>query len=256
MLYKYVLNNYIVTNNLGENYIMRIIICDDDELICNNLKQLLLKYFHNKMASIPTIDIFNCGEDFLEDTGDKDIIFLDIEMPGLNGIYVGNEIKKRYNLAIVFIVTSFMEYLDDAMRFHVFRYLSKPIEKQRLFANMDDAMRLYSTMKTTIAIETKEGLITVTTNNIIMVESYGRKVLVHTTYGDYISIHNMDYWLNALPSHCFFQSHRSYIVNLAHINEFDHNNIYLYNRQFIAYLSRRKYTSFKDNYLLYLENTR
>ena len=48
-------------------------------------------------------------------------------MPGMNGIYVGNELKKATENVIVFVVTSYSEYLDEAMRFHVFRYLSKPL---------------------------------------------------------------------------------------------------------------------------------
>ena len=64
-------------------------------------------------------------------------------MPGLNGIYVGKELKEKNKNTIIFIITSYVEYLDDAMRFHVFRYLSKPLDKQRLFQNMKDAIQLY-----------------------------------------------------------------------------------------------------------------
>ena len=66
-------------------------------------------------------------------------------MPGMNGIYVGNELKKSNPAVIIFIVTSYSEYLDEAMRFHVFRYLSKPLEQQRFFRNMQDAVNLYHT---------------------------------------------------------------------------------------------------------------
>lgn len=64
-------------------------------------------------------------------------------MPGLDGIYVGNELKKKDKDIIIFIITSYSEYLDEAMRFHVFRYLSKPIDRQRLFRNLKDALDLY-----------------------------------------------------------------------------------------------------------------
>ena len=92
----------------------------------------------------------------LADAMDKDIVFLDIEMPGLNGIYVGNELKNKNPNIIIFIVTSYSEYLDDAMRFHVFRYLSKPVDPNRLFRNLKDAIELYNTTVTKIPIETKK----------------------------------------------------------------------------------------------------
>ena len=56
----------------------------------------------------------------------------------MNGIYVGNTLKKANKDVIIFVVTSYSEYLDDAMRFHVFRYLSKPLDRQRFFRNMKD----------------------------------------------------------------------------------------------------------------------
>ena len=79
----------------------------------------------------PELICFSDGESLLADEGEKDILFLDVEMPRMNGIYVGKELKKKKDKIIIFIVTSYSEYLDETMRFHVFRYLSKPLDKQR-----------------------------------------------------------------------------------------------------------------------------
>ncbi|HIT89642.1 MAG TPA: response regulator transcription factor [Candidatus Merdenecus merdavium] len=235
---------------------MRILICDDDPLITENLSKLLIDYFKKNNLKNLEIETFYSGESLLSDTGDKDIVFLDIEMPGLNGIYVGKELKKQNESVIIFIVTSYIEYLDDAMRFHVFRYLSKPIDKQRLYRNMKDAISLYTSFTKKLPIETKNGVHSVYSIELISIEAIGRKIIVHTTAADYESIHSMKYWIDMLPSQTFFQSHRSFIVNMFHITSFDHELIYLYNNQLTAYLTRRKYSSFKDTYLLYLESTR
>ena len=235
---------------------MRILICDDDIEITKQLSKILQSYFKKNSIKLPEIVIYNSGEDLLTDSKQKDIVFLDIEMPGLNGIYVGNELKKSNKDIIIFIVTSFSQYLDEAMRFHVFRYLSKPLDKARIFRNMKDALELYNTSATKIPIETKNGVYIVSANDIIFIEAHGHKVTVHTTKQDYISIHNMNFWINELSMPCFFQSQRSYIVNLKYISDFDHSLIHLYNNCFEAYLTRRKYTQFKDAYLLYLESTR
>lgn len=235
---------------------MRILVCDDDLLITNNLSKLLTDYFKKNNLKNPEIEIFHTGESLLSDTGDKDIVFLDVEMPGLSGIYVGKELKKQNESVIIFIVTSYIEYLDEAMRFHVFRYLSKPIDKQRLYHNMKDALSLYTSSTKKIAIETKCGVHSICAIELISVEAIGRKIIVHTTSADYESIHSIKYWADILPSQTFFQSHRSFIVNMANISSFDHELIHLYNNQFTAYLTRRKYSCFKDAYLLYLESTR
>ena len=112
---------------------MQIAICDDDPMIIKELQKDLEQYFRKHHLSYPPISQFTSGEALLNNKEEKDIVFLDVEMPGLNGIYVGNTLRKRYPNILIFIVTSFMEYLDDAMRFHVFRYLSKPIDRQRLY---------------------------------------------------------------------------------------------------------------------------
>ena len=60
------------------------------------------------------------------------------------------------------------------------RYLSKPIDKQRLFQNLDDALELYYSINQKIAVETKSGVTSVLTCDIVYVEAKGRKVIVHT----------------------------------------------------------------------------
>lgn len=192
----------------------------------------------------------------LSDNGEKDIVFLDVEMPGLSGIFVGNELKKQNDRVIIFIVTSYAEYLDDAMRFHVFRYLTKPLDKQRIFRNLKDALELYNSEYIKIPIVTRDGVSTVLISEIIFIEVELHTVTVHTVKKDYISIYNMHYWLELLDFPCFFSPHKSFIVNLEHVCDFNHTLISLYNNRYTAYLTRRKYVEFKDSYLLYLESIR
>lgn len=235
---------------------MRILFCDDDPLIIQQLNRYVQEFFAKNHLKCPEIAIFSDGDSLLSDTGKKDILFLDVEMPGVDGIYVGNELKKKYKNIIIFIVTSYMEYLDEAMRFQVFRYLSKPLEKQRLFRNLKEALALYSSSDSEYPIETRQGIRTVSASDIIFVEAQGRKVIIHTVQQDYESIHNMQHWLELLPESSFFLSHRSFLVNLAYVQEFDHSLIFLHNGTYSAYLTRRKYSAFKAAYLLYLESTR
>lgn len=233
---------------------MRILICDDDDMIREQMTKYLHEYFDKHNLKCPDLALFDSGQNLLADCDDKDIVFLDIEMPGLSGINIGNELKKRNQNIIIFIITSYMEYLDEAMRFQVFRYLNKPIDKQRLFRNLKDALLLYHSCTVKIPVETKQRVYCISLNNIVCVEANNRKVIVHTISGDYESVRSMQYWTQKLTMKCFMQTHRSFIVNLEHITDFDHTLIHLYNHQFEAYLTRRKYSQFKEAYLLYLES--
>lgn len=145
---------------------LRILICDDDQSITQLLQKYIVEFFKHGKLKVPEIQAYNRSEELLSDSGAKDIIFLDVEMPGLNGIYVGKELKEKNPNTIIFIITSYVEYLDEAMRFHVFRYLSKPLDKQRLFRNMKDAIQLYNSTNIKVPIETKEGVFTSTASDM------------------------------------------------------------------------------------------
>lgn len=76
---------------------MRILICDDDLSITQSLSQIIKTYFNKKKVNNLDIVTFNDGDSLLSDKSQKDIVFLDVEMPGFDGIYVGNELKSRMN---------------------------------------------------------------------------------------------------------------------------------------------------------------
>ena len=107
-----------------------------------------------------------------------------------------------------------------------------------------------------IAVETKSGVTSVLTCDIVYVEAKGRKVIVHTSTADLDSTQTLQFWIDHLPQATFFQSHRSYIVNMAMVTSFDHELIYLCDGQFTAYLTRRKFTEFKKAYLMFMESKR
>lgn len=232
---------------------MRICICDDDPIIVEYLSDSIHTFLSKSRLKAFEISVFNNGDSLLKDEKPKDLVFLDIEMPDVNGLHVGEQLIKLNKNVIIIIVTAYAEYLDDAMKLHVFRYLSKPIDGQRLFRSLQSALELYSNTTATLPIETKSGVRTILTAHIVSVEAVDHEVIVHTIEEDHHTVQNMQYWLDRLPSGMFFQSHRSFIINFAHVTRFDHSLIHLYDNQFTAYLTRRKYTAFKNAFLLYIE---
>ena len=235
---------------------MRIVLCDDDSFFLDHLVSLILHFFSIKDLQYPEIEIFSNGESLLADQNDMDIVFLDIQLTDMSGIDVGNALRKKNKNVLIFVVTSYPEYLDDAMRFQVYRYLSKPIDQKRLFRNLNDAICDYSRRNTRIPIETKNGVITVNTTEIIAVEAQQRKVLIHTANQVFHSSQKFDFWKSALPQNCFFQTHRSYIINMEHVCNFDFHTVSLADNSYTAYLTRRRYHAFKEAYLFYLESMR
>ena len=163
---------------------------------------------------------------------------------------------KRNPYVKVFIVTSFPDYLDEAMEFHVYRYLSKPIDKNRLFRNLQAAIKQLETETKRINVLTEEGGTLVQADSILCVERVSGKVFViqgNQTLDTTMKFEELAGILLQLPS--FFQSHRSFIVNLKYVSEYRRDCILLKagEKTVNAYLTKRKLKEFRHSYSLYLE---
>ena len=141
------------------------------------------------------------------------------------------------------------------MSFRVFRYLSKPLDKARLYRNLEAALKIYMASDRKVVVETKAGVYSVVAEKIVMVEAVNRKVILYTLKREFECVHPIKYWAEQLTDKCFCQPHRSFIVNLNYVQKFDNHLISLAGDR-VAYLTRRKYKEFKDAYLFYLESAK
>lgn len=242
---------------------MRIIFCDDDPNIAPQLLGMLREYFDAAGLPQPEYAAYPSGETLLEREGvgdlRPDIAFLDVEMPGLSGIAAGARLQERCPYCKIFILTSYADYLDDAMRFHVFRYLSKPLDRDRLYRNMKDALYQLSVDTRPVLVEHTLGAVTLYADEIVMAEAQGRTVTVYTQSRDYTAVKNMRHWEKTLEDIASFcQVHRSFIVNMKYVRSFDNTLISLARPagELRAYVARRRLQGFRNAYMLYLEAMR
>lgn len=235
---------------------MRILICDDNPMILEQLETYVLEFFASLARIQPELHLFESGDALIRGADKADIAFLDVEMPGVSGIGVARKLKQANPNIKIFIVTSYPDYLDEAMKYEVFRYLSKPIDKNRLFRNLKEAVYQYSIATKEYTILTRNGIATRRSDEIVCIETSQRKVLIYTTDGVLISTEPIEYWRKILVLPCFFVTHRSYIINMQYVYAIEKDKIFLrYSNQIKeAYLARRKYVQFKDTYLLYMES--
>lgn len=235
---------------------MRIIFCDDNIEILNQLQKYVHEFFKNLGGTMPDFAAYTSGDELLAKETYADIAFLDVEMPGRSGIHVGARLKEINPKIKIFIVTSYPDYLDEAMRFQVFRYLSKPIDKNRLFRNLKDAMYQYNMDTKDIPIATMDGIIVLPAERIVCAEAIQRKSDIYTLDGVFQSPNGIDYWRTALSLPCFYSTYRSFIVNMKYVYEIKKDLVLLkYGGQVKeAYLARRRYSEFSSKYLMYLES--
>lgn len=227
---------------------MRIIVCDDIEVICDNICSLLKEFFEQEGINDIEIVGYQNGEAVLKDTGEKDIVFLDVELPGINGITVAKTLKANNPKTIVFLVTAYEQYTDDAFRINAFRFIQKPFEKDRLYCNLKEALHFYHTATGKIYVEEKNGGRTEYKSNIVFIESVDRASIIHYRDGFAYTSQTIKEWAEILNDGCFFIPHRSYIVNLHYVKSYNKNTIYFENCSETAMLTRRKLKSFKNAY--------
>lgn len=237
---------------------MRILFCDDNPEILDQLQKYVTEFFKGIGKFLPEMAAYTSGDDLLLKERYADIAFLDVEMPGRSGIHVGARLKE-YNPKIkVFIVTSFPDYLDEAMRFQVFRYLSKPIDKSRLFRNLKDAVYLHNMETHVIPVTSKDGVVALPADQFVCVETDSRKTYIYTPTDKIQSVESIEKWKEKLTLPCFYMPYRSFIINMQYVVSFSKDSIQLRCGDTIkeAYLAKRKYNEFKDRYLIFMESIR
>ena len=233
---------------------MKIAICDDDKIIIDQVDTMIAEYYERHDKEIPEIKKYDSGNALCDDSFIPDIVFLDIEMPGGNGLLAGNELKKKNPDIIIIIITSYMDYLDDAMRLAVFRYISKPIILSRFLRNFDDAIKKYSKLHRHILIKTSDGMGKIELGDLVFIETEKRKCIIHTVARDIIGLENISYWEDFLKNKDdFYSPNRSFVINLSYVTGFSHDEITLCDGKYSVLLSRRKYKDFKTIYIRFLE---
>ena len=236
---------------------MKVLICDDNPKIISEIKNYLIKLSKQSTYKFEVISFSN-GDSIVNQQIKIDFAFIDIEMPGVNGLTVTKHLQKINPNIIIFIVTSFQGYLDDAMDLNVFRFLSKPIDENRFFKSMDVALNLYHESTEEIILDYFDECHNIFTIDILYLTIEKRKTKLVTKYGEYISNKKFDYWKDTLKSYDYFaQSHYSFIVNLKNVTDFNKNEITLsFNSNKINVpISRSFYASFKKAFYEYMGGT-
>ena len=232
---------------------MRILICDDDACARENIRNLISAYFRRKPTVLPCeIEEFADGQELLSDCGKKDIVFLDIEMPVINGLTAGKELRRRDRNVIILIVTTYSQYLDESMRFQIFGYMTKPLDKRRFDRNLENAITCYLCRSIPVLVESGKFITRIESRSVIMVEAREKKTILFTMEGKIETLKSLQYWVNALPEGMFVQTHRSFLVNLEYVEKFDHETVYLKKNGLSAFLTKRKYCEFKKEFQNYL----
>mgnify|MGYP000055993808 CR=1 FL=1 len=226
------------------NDLLRIAICDDDQVICSEVESLILEYQEMKQIRFD-IEVFASGAEFysfLQKGNQVDLVFLDIEMDDMNGIEIGEKIRVEMNdhrTSIIYI-SGKDGYDRKLFDFQPLHFLSKPIERKKVFVDLELAMKLFKKNNEVFAFKTGHDTNRILMSDILYFESKGRKLRIVTMDEEYFFYGTIDQVLQELPSKTFIQIHRSYIVNYNHVKVFSYDKVIMENNKCLSIGQKRR----------------
>ncbi|PQL91939.1 LytR/AlgR family response regulator transcription factor [Apibacter adventoris] len=212
---------------------MKCIIVDDEPIARLGLAALV-----DKISQLQLVGSFEDAESASEFMLDKtvDLAFLDIQMPGINGI---NFAKKIPRTTLVIFTTAYSEYALDSYDVDAIDYLVKPIEEDRLAKAVQKAVAYHTLLMNEekgnmgdiksdhIFVKSERKFFKIYYRDILFIEGLKDYIIIQTENKRIITKMYLKNILELLPHNIFFRINRSYIVNLNRIESFNNNDIFI-----------------------------
>ena len=233
---------------------MDIAVVDDEKAIREHICGLV-----EEQQPGSRIEAYATGEELLASGKRFDIVFLDIQMEGMNGIEAARSLReKNANLGVedtvLVFITGIRDYVFDALDLYAFQYLLKPIDEGKFAEVLERAVREAAKKKERRVLFIKSRNLTLDQSEILYIESRAKKVEIHTAgAAQAVEIYAAMDELEGQLGENFYRCHRAYIVNMDCITEYDSESITLTNGDRV-YLTKKKYGEFVKAYMWHLQN--
>ncbi len=206
---------------------MNIAIVDDE--------RIFLKELHNKIDSLGMSDYkvyeFESGESFLSifEKGKFDIIILDVEMPGINGLETAEKIRESDKTVILSFLTNYSEFAIQGYEVNAFRYILKTQPDYLYMQQLQSIFDEYRQTHKAYAYSNQNMSFRYKLIDILYFEIFNRQILLHTTERNVEYYGNLSDIYEELKEFNFIKPGKSYVVNLEHIKNIDKNFLIMSN---------------------------
>lgn len=209
---------------------LKAIVVDDEPLACELLEAILLDF--DDVDLIATCANGEAAVDAVINSA-PDVMFLDIEMPGMSGFDVIKALQSDIMPKIIF-TTAYSQYALDAFKVNALNYILKPVHEKAVAESLERVRHSFQAeTKSAIIKALDDGaaskvpalvdlnkITMANAHNILWLEAAGDYVYVHLAQQTKIIRRTLKTFTAELPPNLFQRIHRSTIVNIAHIDEF------------------------------------
>ena len=223
---------------------IRIAVCDDQEIVCENVRKMILHEEEYRYE----VDLFRSGKELLEAGRKYDILFLDIDMEGIDGIETARKIRLKDKKVKIVYVTAYSEYAGKAFSVHAFGYLLKPVKKTSVLKQVADALAYREEEQKpspVLEFETSQGRTRLHTADIYYFEIRGRQIKLAAEKGCYEMRGKIGDLRERMKDYGFASPHKSFVVNLDQIRNIKGYDIYMMSGEILP-LSQKQAVSFKE----------
>lgn len=233
---------------------MQIFICDDDKQHIDFFRKVFDKAVSGFSYDVELIafenpvilkeELFRRRE-VLEPL--PEILFLDIEMPELNGISMGKLLKEFFPEICLILLTAYSEFAIEGYETGAYRYLLKPVKQQDLIQIIADVTEREGRKK---RINLKDGHMDVFLDlkDILYISAEDKYLIFHIEEKNYLDRNTLAYYEEQFRSFGFYRVHRKYLVNMRHHKSMQGYKIILSNGEVIP-VSRQKKAEYYDSFI-------
>ena len=227
---------------------LSIAVCDDEVIECCSLAKRI-KEIMEEMKIPCIIRQFPSGGELLQALESFDIVFLDIIMQDLDGMKTAQIFRKKANDKILIFVSSSREYVFEAYDVEAFQYLLKPVGDRKLKSVLQKAvLKTGSRSQEFIIVSRERQKKKLFLDDIYYFEIKGRIVDVHGLDGIFTYYGQIGELEDKLQDKGFFRCHKSYLVNLKHVDGYNRQDVILENGERIV-IAKRRYGQFVQEVL-------
>lgn len=205
---------------------VKICICDDSSEERAFINALVREWSQQSGTDVSVCE-FPTAETFLFEYEDlvPDLVLLDIEMPGMNGVALAKRLRERNKLIQIIFITGFSEYIAEGYEVAALHYLLKPVSPGKLFSTLDRALEKQETDGRKIVFETSAETVQLLLYEIRYIEVIKNYITVYAE-GSYTVKRTLKEIERELDER-FLRVGRSYIVNLHYVSRVTRSEIFL-----------------------------